>query len=71
MGKIEHAYLGGVGGVHRSEIVGATMWIVFTLDSGKEIRIELKDEYIYVNAAWGSLEIVPEASNAIRVGVRE
>ena len=44
-------------------------WVVFTLDDGREIRVANRGKHIYINTMGGSVCIIPEVANAIRVMV--
>ena len=66
MAKVESEHMGSGAETKRAEIKGA-MWIVFTLDNKKEIRVQHFDDHVCISTNWGPIVITPEAGNVIRV----
>lgn len=57
------------GNIHTArDPIKDSMFIIFVMDDGHEIRIVNKDDHIEVSTSTGVLNVRPEASNAIKIG---
>lgn len=57
------------GNIHTTrDPIKDSMWIVFVMDDGQEIRIANKDDHIEVSTSTGVLNVRPFNGNALGIG---